>query len=398
LSNLRDREVTTDSFVITISESELDAAWDALMALYSGDAFSQRVWLLSTGASRLWVVGEMTTSVWLRSLGTSGDPDLMVPFPPQFLRQASVMASDSGECEISLDGVNGVLAARTDTEFHCVDYEPCDLFNPEWLPESHTLPLTPTVSALVEGGTLARLLGPVRAHPPGVQFDGVPPFMALELSGVQVKATVDWRRSGGVRFTHVVKPAEPVKGEGKVSFLGFFAARFISDRMFHDEENVHIWFRADDPEAICLDATGGQWGCIVHVDRESAVRWHTRVCTELMSAGFEVEGFADRPSNTIIVRSGDVEVTALIEPGVEAVDDKVRLVTRLASGVPENLEILREVNSFNQRWSEVKVVLDKSTLFGVIDVRCTELERLGSAVNVLVERHFDLTPMLAVYF
>lgn len=398
MTDLRTRGVTTESFAITVSESELDDAWSALMSMLSGDGLAQRVWLFTTGANRLWVVGEMPTSVWLRSQGDAKDPDLMVPLAPQFLRQASILADVAGECEISLDSINGVLAARTATEFFCVDYEECDLFDPDWLPESHAAGGVSTVSALVDGTQISRVMGGVRAHPPAVPIDVVPPFVALEMSGLEFKVTVDWRRSGGVRYTHVVPTEQQVSGEGRVSFLGYFAARFLTDRMFSSEESVAISFPSDDPEFIRFDSATGQWGCIVHVDRESAVRWHTRVCAELLSAGYDVDGLEERPSNTVNFRSGDVEMTALIEPGVEAVDDKVRLVTVLARGVPENLDILREINSFNQRWSEVKVVLEKSTLFGMVDVRCTELDRIGPAAHVLVDRHLDLTPMLSVYF
>lgn len=398
MTDLGAREVTTESFAITVSESELDDAWSALMSMLSGDATAQRVWLFTTGSSRLWVVGEMPTSVWLRSQGEGKDPDLMVPLPPQFVRQASILADTAGECEISLDAVNGLLAARTATEFFCVDYEEDDIFDPDWLPEAYTPGRVPEVTAVVDGPNLSRVMGGVRAHPPAVPIDVVPPFVALEMSDVQMKVTVDWRRCGGVRYTHIVPTERKVTGEGRVSFLGYFAARFLTDRMFSEEESVTISFPENEPEYIRFDSTNGQWGCKVHVDRESAVRWHTRVCTELIGGGFDVDGILDRPTNTVTFRSGDVELTALIEPGVEAVDDKVRLVSVLARGVPENLEILREVNSFNQRWSEIKVVLDKSTLFGVIDVRCSELDRLSGAATVLAGRHFDLTPMLSVYF
>ena len=398
MTDLAARDVTSQSFVIKVTESELDDAWSALMSMFSGDGVTQRVWLFTTGASRLWVVGEMPTSVWLRSQGDSKDPDLMVPLPPQFLRQASILADAEGECEISLDAVNGVLAARTATEFFCVDYEEDDIFDPDWLPEAYTPGPVATVTGVVDGASIARVMGGIRVHPPGVPVDVVPPFVALEMAGTQIKVTVDWRRCGGVRYTHIVPAERQVTGNGRVSFLGFFVARFLTDRMFSEEESVTISFSENEPEFIRFDSTTGQWGCMVRVDRESAVRWHTRVCTELINGGFDVDGILDRPSNTVTARSGDVELTALIEPGVEAADDKVRLVSVLARGVPENLDILREVNSFNQRWSEIKVVLDKSTLFGVIDVRCSELERLGGAANVLAGRHFDLTPMLSVYF
>lgn len=388
---------TTESFTLTVASDELDAVWEAIVSMRTSDVLGQRAWLITDGTSRLWIIGEYTTSVWLRFGSAPNDPTATVALPPMFLRQAVILANETGECEIALDAEAGVLSVTTAHEFHCTDFEPGAHFDPRWHPDAHPRGGLPVVSAHVDGEALNRLMRAVRMHPPNATIDTVPPFTALELAGGSLRATVDWRRSGGIRFTHAVPTSAPVEGEGRVSYLGHFAANFLSDRLFGEDESVTVWFRAERPEVLRFDADSGAWGCIVHIDRESALRWYERVVHELTCIGAELESGPSRPRNEIRFQCEGLDFVALIEPGDHASEDRVRLVTPLALGVAENIEVLREVNAFNLRWSEVKLVLEESTLFGVVDVRCHELDRIAGAVLLLMNRHVDLTPMLAVY-
>lgn len=397
MMQLHDRHTTNESFTITCSSTELDQVWQALVAMHSNEAEGQRVWLVGDGARRMWVLPERTTTVWIASEGSPKDPPLLVPFTPHLIWHASMLADETGECQIALDAVHGVITVSNEHQYHCVDHEPDVEFDPDWHPASHEPGATAVISALVHSDALHRLSRSLRLQPWGTSIEGVPPFVALEMTGESLRATIDWRRCGGGRYTHVVPTAEPVLGSGRVSFLGFFAVRYLTDRLLGGDEMIRVWFSEHEPTVIRFDAVDSEWGCIVRLDRESAMRWHGRVCAELESAGCIIGGRAERPTNSIIAHFGRLEFSVLIEPGDSVVNDRVRVAVALATGVALNVDTLREMNAFNLRWSDVKVVLDDATLFGIVDVPCTDLERIGDAVRLLAERHIDLSPMLAMY-
>lgn len=391
-------ETTVEAFSISFTEPELAQVRDVLAHLTRPGEGQAIIWLVDRGTgTRLWIFEDAGTIVWVRTEGHSDGTCAVVPIEPVLLMEMGSLALEHDTVTLSLVPEDSTLVAAAGGLHICVDHLVEAQLDEETLVAT-AQPEHPHASANVALSTIASAVSVLRVNGAQMDGEGIPPFVGMKIAGGEVRFTVDWRRFGGGRYTGAF--AATHEGEATVSFFGHQLVRFLQSRRWDIEDSdASVRLSVEHQHGVDTDlvrVTGTCWGVAAWADRESAVRWNSRVADALTEAGCDVVG-SPRFTNSISFHRHGIEMTALIEPGDGPDQDRVRLLVQLGAGITDNLEVHREINAFNREWPEVKIVLSAPNLFGVIDVPCEHLDRLGSAVETLASRHIDLAPMLNVY-
>jgi hypothetical protein len=389
-------ETTTEAFSLTFEESELAAVRDALTALTRPIEGGAVIWLVDRGeGTRLWLFEDAGTVAWLRTSCARGAA-VTVPIEPVLLMEMGSLASVHDTVSLRLVPEDRTLLASAGEVHVCVDHLADLGLDEDTLAAINESEPTEVIARLPLE-PLAAAMSILRVH--GAAFEGgPPPFVGMKVAGGEIRFTVDWRRFGGGRYTGAVAASH--EGEASASFFGHQVVRYLTSRNWDPENSesevtVSVVDHGGIDTRVVRFATES-WGVAAWADRESAVRWCSKVEEVLTAAGCDVDGHP-RHVNSIDFRRHGIEMTARIEPGDTPDDDRVRVLVQMGAGIADNLEVHREINAFNGRWSDVKLVLVAPNLYGCIDVPCGHLERLGPAVETLASRHIDLAPMLNVY-
>lgn len=385
---------TREPFTLEIGVDELTEVNSCLMMFELNDFDSPNLWLTTDGkGGRVWTGIHFPSVLSVHTEGESPESIVFVPLPGTFLFRAQEIARTTGTCTLSLDTGLGVLHVKSGSSTYsidyCVDAECYEEFLPTFCePRSGNL-VTATVSAF----DFERFVDTFCYVPLDFKKDGkYPPHVALQVADSTLRATVDWRRFMGGRYTTSVE-CETV-GTGSTSFYPYSVVTFLSHHA-HDASTVTISFQENGKY---LTISAGNWVTRTALERESAGRWGRPVRAALRNLGCEVEPLDGFQMPTVHAFSYEgCTFGAHIEPGILDVEDRVRISMSLGQGIVESIEIYREINAFNDRWSDVKLVLQESALYGVIDVPCMALERMGEAIVILQHRHTDLAPLLALY-
>lgn len=223
-----------------------------------------------------------------------------------------------------------------------------------------------------------RALSSARVMPSGADDQRHPlPPMWLNLANGRLNLHIDWGDFLRSRATYTVS-VDARKGTGTICLPHRRVDDFLRRVLMHvdDEQPLTVaigeMFRFGERLPTVSLACDG-WRFTVVARDALSERWTDRVEDELR--GFDI---TDRDSTKWLVKVAHRPIHVTLHSGHP---DMVRVSAPLISGVDDTTELLREISTLNGASTDVRYWFEDDTAWVGVDVPCTRLEDVGSAVR-----------------
>ncbi len=381
---------------IELTREDADRFWTVMNTTHALQTENDVVWLTIINRKRYWFATEPNVLLW--GVVESSDPidQLIVPFTPTALNSLFnfLMAHERCELTIEKDEIprKHVAVWRSmNGDFFCADvptvYDQVADFEPHGN----------TSCELTSEQT--QMLGDfMRSWPPGISPEGhptpfLPAFAHLTVDAEGLQCSMDWTRYRGSMNTIGLKTT--TSGAGSIQFEPCVISRALG--RFGEENPITVTFHSEARTAVYFH--NDEWGFKVLASRECVARWGFLVSSYLEQEGVDVGKWDDEPVVPVLpfaYRDVPMEVSLVSDAG--GVDDFLRITMNVASNVVFNLELMKELNTYNNMAVGVSAVFNSDGVYLTVDVPCTAYRTgLMPSIRRLFERQHDLVAVVAMF-
>lgn len=353
------------------------------------------------GGLRRWLVGEANVVAWLDFVDDAQSVDgdrpeagaINVPF--QFLKGVD-MADVLGEgARFAVDAQAGTLSALIDDIAITTDLP---------APPPNTVPPVPhpdryaVVSALEVAAAIAALrfnpIGPAEEGLITEEMSAPLPFVSFTTGDHVARFRRDW--SGCGHSAVEVQTAAWGETNLTASFYGEVVLRelYVADEM--EGDMIQLGLFDDTPAVMVVQA--GNWGMLVELGSDIVLRYRGEIETVLTEAGIAHEEDPYDSWNPVVAATvSDRRVDARLVRGSALHQSHVRLSSVVTGGVSWNPELAAEMNLWNDKWFDTKLVHVDGELSIVRDVPVNHLAQLPPAMLDLVEKSLIVSDVVGVF-
>lgn len=387
---------------IDLTRDDFDKFWTIASALQLNETSNEVVWLTILGSSRCWFSLDANVLMWGVVESTESIQQLMVPFAPTALNSVLNFLMTYETCSLTVEvdeipqtHVAVLQAASGDTL--CVNVPVVTQSVPD-------LAVNGDTSCTLSHEQMHILGDFMRLWPPGVTPDGhdtqfLPAFAHLTIHEEGVRCSMDWSRYGGNLNT--VSLAAKGTGTGLIQFDPTVVSRALC--RFHEEQEMTVTFHSEGRTSVYFH--NDEWGFKVLAGRESVMRWGRSIsaCIEELdldgSGSVTVERWGSDENNpTLEFTFGGTTMCISLVSDVRGHDDIIRVALNVANNVVFNLDLMEELNTYNNRTVGVSAVFNCDGVYLVSDVSCAAYKAdLPRAIFRLFQRQHDLVAVVAMY-
>lgn len=389
-------DVLPRHFSLSLSADELVAVteWAARYAPSSNVSVDIDCCFLP-GGRRRWVVREANVVGWLDFPDDSQPASGAVTLPLHFLHSVRMADHLDDGTELSVEVEEGRVSAKVGEVVVRTELT--------GVPESVLSPL-PQASLRSHATSIdvAAAVAPLRPCPvapgddgPGEGRDSFPwPFIALSADALNLRFVRDWREFGQPK---VETEVDTWGDEGlEASFFAEVVLRelYLADEMQGDVVTFGLF--ADEPAVMVVSA--GNWGMLVTLGSEVVLRHRADIEISLESAEIAHDEDPHVGWNPLVVASlRDRRVDVRLVRGTTLRASYVRVSTVVTGGVSWNAELANEINLWNDKWFDTKLVLVDGELVVAHDVPVGSIEQLPAIMNDVVDKSLIVYDVVGVF-
>lgn len=344
-----------------------------------------------TPTGRRWSFVEQNIVGWINREGVAG-PDSGLLTIPLFLLNTIINLFDGyASVGVRVDhDERRVVVGDADTEFSLS--LPDQMKNPMVVDhdvDSCIVVLPTHISQL----GLGLMTVPV-ALPDIAELESPLPFIRFAFDGDVLSARINWVNFGGPDLSVSV----PAGGDHVGEFSAFAQAlvRELCVTRTDTEDSVLIEFDHDLPNLMFI------------VTSEMSMRVELGLEHVFWYRGSLVSAFADDDLDvvaddrigwdpTVRVVLDDAVVDATISLGLGGSASHVRLESLVVKDTPWTLEIAEEINAWNDKWGNVKLVRHDNDLYAVSDVPVEMIPTVPATARDLVRRTLEVREVIGVF-
>lgn len=220
------------------------------------------------------------------------------------------------------------------------------------------------------------------------------PFLEFTYSNETLTARRDWSSYGGP----VVSISIPANGGDDRIFTAFPNALprelFFADT--YDQPMTAFNFSDETPNVLFVN--GLSWGIRVELGNETVFE-HRHALVQTLSEN-EIDVDPDERigwSPIVNCHYDGSDVSVEIVKGIDGQPDYFRVSAVVLPESPWNLEIASEINSWNNQWTNVKLVRQETDLVAIRDVVAEEIDLAPEAVVDLVAKAKVVAEVVGVF-
>jgi len=376
-------DIGRSEWEVLITEDELDTLWQVV----SGRDVSVQdevVWLTAEpSGQRTWMFGSSDCTGWLHTTGVGTSEVCVVPFTRLYIVNIRDLITADKDCTVYYNSNEDAIVARIGDRVVFGDYpRQSKPYNKALLIEGQRLLDKSGVRTEFDSQTFREFIRPMCYAPFGIDFDkaSITPNAAWSVTPHQVRVTLDWTRFGSTCITTAVA----VSSTGTVQFSAdavpvgrHWGNLPLTDNvvMIYDEvKQDYVYFSC------------GNLGLRVPMNSHDTLRWYRRLLNRLDAEEYKHSAVrSGHLPNEVSFVSSDIEMTAHIITRDSDENDRIRISMLLSDVAGDNEATLREINHLNNTLVDVRLVLQDSQIFAVIDFPASEMERLAVAATRLCQ-------------
>lgn len=263
-------------------------------------------------------------------------------------------------------------------------------------PEPHTITVQATATLPIE--RFAKTLAAARLMPSGLEPAHYPtPPMWLQISHGSVSLNVDWRDFTPTTSAYTMEADETVDS-AVVAIDHLRLDRFLRsvDGVLPFEEETELTIGigemafADRSQPVVV-LSADDWQIAMPVVDVLADRWGRQVNEQLSGLNVSGSTSTEITSTSWVVDLHHCVVTVSLQAGHP---DQARISTCLATGVTDTADLLRELSNLNAASQGERLWCADECLWAAMDLPCTRLDDLRSAVQQIGTVASKYAPLL----
>ena len=385
-------DVLPRQFSIALGSEELVALteWGGRYAPSVLGAYTLDCCFLPDGRRR-WVADEANILGWLDFTDANQPAVGSVAVPYSLIRDSLISDVLDEGVSLSFDLDAGTLSTCRGSIAMSMGLPP--------LPET-TFPPTPDPEcvAFVSARDVSVAASHLQSIPLPIGGEEGPPFplpyLTITIADGKARLRRDWREYG-----HAPVEIE-IEAWGVVDFDASFYADFALRELEAANEMAGgvVTIGLFDEAPALLQVSAGNWGMIVTLGTDLVLRHRADIEMVLGAADIEYESDPYVGRNPVVVASvQDRKVEATLVRGPQLRQSHVRVSTVVAGGVSWNPELATEMNLWNDKWFDTKLMVVNGDLVIVRDVSVADLGQLPPAMFDLVEKSLIVSDVIGVF-
>lgn len=332
------------------------------------------------GGRRRWVAEEANVRAWIDFSGGSQPESGTVAFHVHFLENAAVAFARETDATLQVNAAARKVEARSAgaTLRGGLPPVPARVNDPEVGGGNEVR--CPAVA--IE--TAAHALRTVLVSYEEGEDRNIPwPYVTAAFDGATLVLRRDWSEFN--REAVEVEIAATGNQHGTVSFYPEVVLRELWISCSEHSDPAVFRFPTEAPDVMVV--TSENWGMKVAMGSELVLRYRREIVGILEASGLEVERDDRRDWSPLIATScNGRQVLVELVRGERLEQSHARISTVVALGLPWTQELASELNSWNDRWIDTKLLFQEGALVVVRDAAVGALEVLPEHIKDVVDK------------
>jgi hypothetical protein len=340
--------------------------------------------------TRRWVMREQNITGFIADYNTTGPKSGYLTLTYNIIEYITDMFESVVDTTVSVDFSTNLLTLENESTRVSID-----------LPAQDESALDASLAAnsyiSMSSGEVAQLGRGLDIFPVTLDLEEITrpfPFLEFTYANEILTARRDWSSYGGP----VVSISIPAIGGDDRMFTAFPNALprelFFADT--YDQPLTAFNFSDETPNVLFVN--GLSWGIRVELGNETVFE-HRHALVQTLSEN-EIDVDPDERigwSPIVNCHYDGSDISVEIVKGIEGQPDYFRLSTVVLPESPWNLEIASEINSWNNQWTNVKLVRQETDLVAIRDVVAEEMDLAPEAVVDLVVKAKVVAEVVGVF-
>lgn len=340
--------------------------------------------------TRRWVMREQNITGFIADYNTTGPKSGYLTLTYNIIEYITDMFESVVDTTVSVDFSTNLLTLENESTRVSID-----------LPAQDESALDASLAAnsyiSMSSGEVAQLGRGLDIFPVTLDLEEITrpfPFLEFTYTNEILTARRDWSSYGGP----VVSISIPAIGGDDRIFTAFPNALprelFFADT--YDQPSTAFNFSDETPNVLFVN--GLSWGIRVELGNETVFE-HRHALVQTLSEN-EIDVDPDERigwSPIVNCHYDGSDISVEIVKGLDGQPDYFRLSTVVLPESPWNLEIASEINSWNNQWTNVKLVRQETDLVAIRDVVAEEMDLAPEAVVDLVVKAKVVAEVVGVF-